>query len=402
VSDTVHETPGALEQEFAPDVEVPHPSAPPTAPDTRLGGWSREGIIWAIVGLFFLAWAIWSYVEDPTFFVALLGAGLAKGAVVSLAALGFILIMKATGIANFAQGDLITVGAFLGVWATEKALPGGVSVPTDGLGLSLGLGFILTLAIMFVLGVVIELVAYRPLSKRSHDVHVVVIATLGVAIIIRTVMALWQGGNPRTLSSWFNFGGSLDDFAFFSDGVLRIRIGFLGMDDDAVISAQRVVIMFVTAIVVLLIMWLFSRTSFGRQVRAIAADRETARLYGVKANNLSMLSFGISSVLAGLAGLLIGSLANFDLNLGFTYMLLGFAAAVLGGFGSIGGTVLGGILIGLTEELFGGHMLPTAADKLGINPEDVVRYRSVFPYVLMLVVIAIRPQGLFGRSSKRL
>jgi branched-chain amino acid transport system permease protein len=174
------------------------------------------------------------------------------------------------------------------------------------------------------------------------------------------------------------------------------------MDDEAVISAQRVVIMIVTGIVVLLIMWLFARTSFGRQVRAIAADRETARLYGVKANNLSMLSFGISSMLAGLAGLLIGSLANFDLNLGFTYMLLGFAAAVLGGFGSLGGTVLGGILIGLTEELFGGHMLPMAFEKLGGSAEDVVRYRSVFPYVLMLVVIALRPQGLFGRTSKRL
>jgi branched-chain amino acid transport system permease protein len=398
VSDTVHETPGALEQEFTPDVEQPHAQAPEPASDVRLGGWTREGIIWTIVGLVFLAWAIWAYIEEPTFFVALLGAGLAKGAVVSLAALGFILIMKATGIANFAQGDLITVGAFLGLWATSKGFP-----VSDGLGLSLGVGFVLTLVIMFVLGVVIELVAYRPLSRRAHDVHVVVIATLGVAIIIRTIMALWQGGSPRTLRSWFNLGESLDDFAFFSDGVLRIRLGFLGMDDEAVISAQRVVIMVITGVVVVAIMWLFSRTSFGRQVRAIAADRDTARLYGVKANQLSMLSFGISSFLAGLAGLLIGSLANFDLNLGFTYMLLGFAAAVLGGFGSIGGTVLGAILIGLTEELFGGLMLPLAAEDLfGMNAEEVVRYRVALPYVLMLVVIAIRPQGLFGRASRRL
>jgi branched-chain amino acid transport system permease protein len=397
VSETVHDTPGALEQEFTPDVEMPHAQAPEPAADTRLGGWTREGIIWAIVGLVFLAWAIWALIEDPTFFIALLGAGLAKGAVVSLAALGFILIMKATGIANFAQGDLITVGAFLGLWATSKGFP-----VSDGLGLSLGLGFALTLVIMFLIGIVIELVAYRPLSRRSHDVHVVVIATLGVAIIIRTIMALWQGGSPRTLRSWFNLGESLDDFAFFSDGVLRVRIGFLGMENEAVISAQRVVIMVITGLVVVAIMWLFARTSFGRQVRAIAADRDTARLYGVKANQLSMLSFGISSFLAGLAGLLIGSLANFDLNLGFTYMLLGFAAAVLGGFGSIGGTVLGAILIGLSEELFGGLMLPLLFEKLGGNPEEVVRYRIVFPYVLMLIVIAIRPQGLFGRAGKRL
>ena len=115
-----------------------------------------------------------------------------------------------------------------------------------------------------------------------------------------------------------------------------------------------------------------------------------------------MLSFGISSVLAGLAGLLIGPLGSFDLTVGFSYMLLGFAAAVLGGFGSIGGTVLGGIMIGLSEELFGGQMLPLLVEKLGMNPEDALRYRSVFPYILMLVVIAIRPQGLFGRTQNRL
>jgi branched-chain amino acid transport system permease protein len=143
-------------------------------------------------------------------------------------------------------------------------------------------------------------------------------------------------------------------------------------------------------------MWLFAKTSYGRQVRAIAADRETARLYGVRANHLSMMSFGLSAFLAGLAGLLIGPLGSFDLEVGFTYMLLGFAAAVLGGFGSIGGTVLGGVLIGLTEELFGGQMLPMV---LG---NDALQYRAALPYVLMLIVIAVRPQGLFGRTSKRL
>jgi branched-chain amino acid transport system permease protein len=304
--------------------------------------------------------------------------------------------MKATGIANFAQGDLITVGAFLGLWATSETAPA-----VDGLGLSLGVGYLLTLVLMFFLGVVIERVAYAPLRKRSPDIHVVVIATLGVAIVIRTLLALWQGSDARFLQSWFNVGGDLDNALFFSNGTLQINIGFLGVH-DAVISAQRVVIMAVTAIVVLFIMWLFARTSFGRQVRAIAADRETARLYGVRASKLSMLSFGISSVLAGLAGLLIGPLGSFDLTVGFSYMLLGFAAAVLGGFGSIGGTVLGGIMIGLSEELFGGQMLPLLVEKLGMNPEDALRYRSVFPYILMLVVIAIRPQGVFGRTEKRL
>jgi len=396
VSETVHETPGALEQEFTPDVEQVHASAPPPVADIRLGGWTKSRVGWSITGAIFLLWALWAFIDNSTLFVALLGAGLAKGAVVSLAAIGFIMIMKATGIANFAQGDLITVGGYLGLWATSKVAPA-----VDGLGLSLGLGYLLVLGLMFVLGVGIERVAYAPLSKRAHDVHVVVIATLGVAIILRTILGMWQGTNPRFLQSWFNLGGSLDGFLVFKDGTLTISIGFLGVD-NAVISAQRVVIMVVTAIVVLAIMALFSRTSFGRQVRAIAADRETARMYGVKASRLSMLSFGISAMLAGLAGIMIGPLGSFDLSLGFSYMLLGFAAAVLGGFGSIGGTVLGALMIGLTEELFGGQMVPLLVEKLGGDPVDALRYRSVLPYVLMLVVIAVRPQGLFGRAGKRL
>jgi branched-chain amino acid transport system permease protein len=169
-----------------------------------------------------------------------------------------------------------------------------------------------------------------------------------------------------------------------------------------VISAQRVVIMVVTAITVLAMMFLFSHTSFGRQVRAIAADRDTARLYGVKATRLSMISFGIASLLAGLAGLMIGPLGSFDLTLGFSFMLLGFAAAVLGGFGSLGGVALGALLIGFTEQLFGGLLLPLLVEKLGGDPANVLKYRSVFPYVLMLVVIAIRPQGLFGKTERRL
>jgi branched-chain amino acid transport system permease protein len=396
VSETVHDRPGALEQEFTPDVEQPHAERPGRIDDVRLGGWTRARVGWTVTSVVFLAWALWAFIDNGTLFMALLGAGLAKGAVVALAAIGFIMIMKATGIANFAQGDLITIGGYLGLWATSKALPA-----HDGLGLSLGLGYLLVLAIMFVLGVVIERVAYAPLSKRAHDIHVVVIATLGVAIILRTIMGMWQGSDPRFLQSWFNLGGSLDGFLFFKDGTLTIDIGFLGID-NAVISAQRVVIMVVTAIVVLAVMALFSRTSFGRQVRAIAADRETARLYGVKASRLSMLSFGISALLAGLAGVMIGPLGSFDLSLGFSYMLLGFAAAVLGGFGSIGGTVLGAVMIGLTEELFGGQMLPLLVETLGGDPADALRYRSVLPYVLMLVVIAIRPQGLFGRAGKRL
>ena len=388
------EQPAALTQEFAPDIGMPPPEVEAPPDEERIGGWTTEGIVWSIVGVLFLVWAIWCFVDNGTAFVALTGAGLAKGAVVALSALGFVMIIKATGIANFAQGDLITLGAFLGFWATDKT-----GIAKNGLEFSLLIGYIIALVLMFLIGLAIERVAYAPLKGR--DIHVVVIATLGVAIIIRTLLAIWQGTEPRFLQSWFNTGQDLENFGPFGKGTLTINIGFLGIH-DAVIAAQRVIIMIVTAIVVVAIMLLFAKTSFGRQVRAIAADRETARLYGVPATRLSMLSFGISAFLAGLAGLMIGPLGSFDLTVGFTYMLLGFAAVTLGGFTSIPGVVAGGVLIGLTEELFGGLMLPRLVEALGGNPGDALKYRVTLPFVLMLVVIAVRPQGLFGRIGGRL
>jgi branched-chain amino acid transport system permease protein len=109
-----------------------------------------------------------------------------------------------------------------------------------------------------------------------------------------------------------------------------------------------------------------------------------------------MLSFGMGAVLAGLAGLMIGPLAGMDLTVGFTYMLLAFAAVTLGGFTSIPGILAGGMMIGVTEHLFGEQMLPMVVGHW------TQRFTTALPYLLMIIVIAVRPQGLFGRIGGRL
>ncbi len=292
-------------------------------------------------------------------FTALLASGLAEGAIAALAAVGFLLTYKATGVINFAQGALITLGAYVAIWVTQKN-------GMFGLGaLDLVPGYIVTIGIMFVVGMVLERVAYAPLRGRS--VHVVVIATLGAAIAVQALIGLWQGTTPKFL-----------DTPVAGD-VVNVF--------DARISTQRIVIMAVTAVVVVVMILVFQHTQFGRQLRATAADRDTARLCGVPVNFLSMLVFGLSAALAGLAGVLFGPLGVVDINLGFSVMILGFAAAVLGGFGSIGGVVAGGVAIGLVEQLLGGYVLRD--------------YKATFPFVLMLLVIALRPQGLFGRTTAR-
>jgi branched-chain amino acid transport system permease protein len=292
-------------------------------------------------------------------FVALLASGLAEGAIAALAAVGFLLTYKATGVVNFAQGALITLGAYLAIWITQNR-------GMFGWGqLDLVPGYLLTILIMFVVGLVLERLAYAPL--RGRPLEVVVIATLGASIVVSAFIGLWQGSTPKYLDS----------------PVQGKVIHLFGAN----IEQQRALVIAATAVVVIAIMLLFSRTQFGRQLRATAADRDTARLCGVPVNALSMIAFGLSAALAGLAGVLLAPLGSVDINFGFNIMLLGFAAAVLGGFGSIGGVVAGGVAIGVVEQVLGGYVLRD--------------YSNAFPFVLMLLVIALRPQGLFSRGATR-
>jgi branched-chain amino acid transport system permease protein len=288
-------------------------------------------------------------------FWALLASGIAQGAVVALAALGFLITHKATGVVNFAQGDLITLGAFVAFWLTKD-----FDAP-------IGLAYAGSVAIMFCVGMFIERVAYAPLRGRS--LHVVVIATLGVALVIRSIIGLWLGTSPVSLDS----PAKGHTFELFG----------------AVIPYQRLVILVVTAICVLALIFTFNFTSFGRQVRALASDRETAQLHGVRVSRMSLIAFGLSAALAAVAGCLIGAnQGSFDITLGFGVMLGGFSAAILGGFGSLPGVVVGGFVLGLLEQFFIPYYLP-----------ELNEYKALFPYLLMILVIAVRPTGLFTRGT---
>jgi branched-chain amino acid transport system permease protein len=156
----------------------------------------------------------------------------------------------------------------------------------------------------------------------------------------------------------------------------------------AVIAYQRLLIIGVSALAVLGLVWLFQRTAFGRQVRALAADPDTARLNGVRARSIAMIAFGMSATMAALAGILIAPLSAVDLNFGFSLMVLAFAAAVIGGFGSLGGVVAGSLVIGLTQQLVGGYIFPA--------------YASTLPFVLLFLMIVVRPTGLVDLERTRL
>lgn len=284
-------------------------------------------------------------------FVTVFAAAVQETAVICLVAIGFIIIQKATGAINFAQGDLVTLGAYLSAWAIkDQQWP-------------LAAAYVATVAVMFVVGVLLERVAYAPVRDRS--IHIVVVTTLGAALIIRSLVTNWMGAAPVSVPNSMKF-----------------RVWHVA---GAHIPYLNIVIALAAAAVMIAMIVLFHLTPFGRQVRALASDRMAAELQGIRTRRMSMLSFGIAGAIAGLAGLLLAPTAPITPDLGFNPMLFAFAAAILGGFGRIGAMILGAAVIALIHQ-FGGAYIDS-------------KFADLYPFLVMIVVIAIRPQGLFGEEA---
>jgi branched-chain amino acid transport system permease protein len=265
-------------------------------------------------------------------------------------------LYKATGIFNFAQGELLTLGAYVAYWGIHT------------LGLPSVAAFVVSFILLFGVGVVFERVAYAPLRKQSF--LVVVIATLGASIVIQGAISIWfSGGQPLPLSS----PGDKDTVRVFG----------------AVIAVQRIVIVVVTILALSAFGFLLYKTQIGRQFRALADDRETAQIQGIHVSRLSMIAFGLSAATSALGGVLIAPLSDVDPNMGFDIMLIAFAAAMIGGFGSLSGVVVGAVVLGLVESVLGGYFLPN--------------FSAAYPYILMIVAIFFFPRGLFhGQAAERL
>jgi branched-chain amino acid transport system permease protein len=278
-------------------------------------------------------------------FIALLVSGITYGATLCVVALGFLVLYKATGVINFAHGDLMTLGAYLAFWLTTSV------------NLSVVPGYLIAVLLMLFVGAGLERAAYAPL--RRQPVLVVIISTLGAATAIRAAVNIWQGAVPKPLGSPVHVGG------------WNVAGG--------VIPFQSVLTVGTTICVVTLFALMFQRTSIGRQLRALADDREVAQLMGMRVRRLSIAAFAASAGLAGLAGVLIAPLTDATLTLGFNFMLTAFAAAIIGGFGSISGTLAAAMGLGVVQQVVGGYLFPS--------------YSQAIPFVLMIAAILARPSG---------
>jgi branched-chain amino acid transport system permease protein len=280
--------------------------------------------------------------------IELVVTGLAMGCIYALLALGFVLILNASGAINFAQGELVMLGGFVVVWLTaDLALPWYAVLA-------------LAAVAMAALGAALERFAFRPLKGKPFVT--VFISTIGFGIVLRNVALLVWGPSPRSLP------------ALFTPDVLRVG--------GAVISTQHLFIVGVTLALLLALQAFFVRTRTGISMRAAAQDEETARLLGVRTGRTMVLTFVLSSLVAGLAGFLLAPIFFVYPDIGHLLILKLFIAVVIGGFGSVPGAILGGLFLGLIEVLAAAYVSSL--------------YKDVIAFAVLMLFLFLKPDGFLG------
>lgn len=295
-------------------------------------------------------------------FLELLFAGLALGAVYALVALGFTVVFRASHVINFAQGQLLLLGAFMTAWLiTDEHIPFWVAF-------ALGAAITGAVALLFQSGV-LRFALGRP------DFTIVML-TLGLATILQALLPTFFGSTGR--SNGDPWGSS------------ALQVG-----DVALAWVQVWTI--AAALIVLAAFWLFNRHSkYGLAMRTAAADPEAALAVGIPLRRVYAIAWVLAGVVACIGGVFLGGYPNtVDPSIG-NQALLAFPAIILGGIDSTTGAIVGGFIIGVVQELTAGYQ-PQYASWLGSN------FYLVAPYVLMIAVLLVRPYGLFGsRPAERL
>jgi branched-chain amino acid transport system permease protein len=296
-------------------------------------------------------------------FVQELVNGFTTGSLYALVALGYSMVYGVLKLLNFAHGDLYMVGAYIGYFVIQWF--GGSTALSIPVPLLLLIMFLLAGGGVGALGVAIERFAYRPLRDAPRIAPL--ITALGVSFFLENTVLLLFSASYKQYST--------SDFISFSTG---IHIGPLDID------IVRIMVIVLSVLLMVGLRLLVNRTTLGKQMRAVAADREAAEMLGINVDYTIAATFFLGSALAGISGVMAGLVFN-QLNntMGFLAGLKAFTAAVVGGIGSIPGAMLGGMLIGLAESMITGYISST--------------YTNLIVFGILIAVMLVRPSGLLGR-----
>lgn len=286
---------------------------------------------------------------DLTNNLQVLFQGLALGSIYALVALGFVLIVRAANVVNFAQGDFAMVGAYLMVASLGALIP-------------YWLAFIIAILAMGLFGWIFNIAVYYPLRHRSF--LPVLISTLGASIFLQNLVLALVGAQPRPMPKLLNFDG--------------ISVAGVFLD------SQYLAILVVTMVCVVFQYVLFEHTLLGKKLQATSQDKDMARLLGIPVALMITLTFIYSAALGGLAGILVAPILFVSIGMGSIIALKAFAATIVGGFGDIKGAIVGGLLIGIVESFAAFHIS--------------VPYKDAYAFLMLFIILIVRPQGLFGEK----
>ena len=282
----------------------------------------------------------------------LLISGVSQGCVYGLIALGFVLIYKATEMVNFAQGDIMMLGAFVAFSLGNIA------------GLPFVVVFVLTLVIMGALGMALERGLLRPMIGEPP--FAVLMLTIGLGFVIRAIAGAIWGNQPRALDSPF------------AGEVVELRGLIIGYENIAIVVG--------TALLCLLLFLFFRFTRIGIAMQAASQNQLAAFYVGIPVKRVFSLVWGISAAIAAAAGILVAPVSLIDPLMGLVG-IKAFAAAIVGGFGSLPGAIVGGLIIGIAEQ-FVGLYLPAGLSE-------------VSAFVILLAMLFLRPEGIFATLQQK-
>lgn len=279
----------------------------------------------------------------------MLAYGLADGAILALAALGFVLIYKATSVINFAQGEFLLVGAYMFYTAfVVMRLPLLVAV-------------VVGVVVATVIGVLVERLILRPMIGENPIS--IIMVTIGLSSLLRAVVQMFYGTSPKSMP------------AILPRGSVEI----LG----ATVPVNRLVVILVAAVVLTAFTVFFRKSRHGIAMRAVADDQQAAMTMGISVRRIFAMAWALAGVSALIAGVLLADISAVDQNLA-AFGLLVFPVVILGGLDSVPGTIVGGIIIGLLKQGTAVYWEPGLA--------------TVVPYVVLVLILLVKPYGLFGET----
>lgn len=291
-----------------------------------------------------------------SFFLGQLINGLKMGSIYALVGIGYSIVYGILGLINFAHGDLMMIATYsLWIMIAQK--------------LPLWAGIIGAAVITALFAMGIERIAYRPLRKAGSAATLM--TSLAVSSLLQNLCSLIFSPQNQALI--------LPDF--FS---MRFKIGTVSL------SMMNILTFIVTAVCMIVITLVMKKTRIGMAMRSCSDNLEASQLMGIDINHVIAFAFALGGVLAALAGMMYsGEYISFSNDMGFMIGVKAFVAVVIGGIGSIGGTVLGGLILGMLEMMLAGYL-----------PSSMTSYRTGFVFLVLIIVLLVKPNGLFGAPAE--